>query len=243
MIQQYNVIYQGAEAKIVVDTYMGFKVVQKRRIKKSYRIDQIDTFLISYRTKEEAKLMTLSRIYGVSVPIIFDIDLKYGISDSFTLDSTLIPDFGQVQSDDIELNLSPYEIKYNEKRQFFTEGTELFTKGDLFYSRRIGDKPVYYDSIYDEIGEEMYMDSTYPGAGPVSDRQRVSALVELLKQGYEKQIVLSQDVSFKIDYVKYGGYGYAHILEHIIPELKFRGVTEKQIKTMIIENPKRIFSY
>ncbi len=81
------------------------------------------------------------------------IDFKYGITQSFTLDSTLVPDFGQVQSDDIELNLSPYEIKYNEKRQFFTEGTELFTKGDLFYSRRIGDKPVYYDAIYDEIGE------------------------------------------------------------------------------------------
>ncbi|MCK4944441.1 MAG: carbohydrate binding family 9 domain-containing protein [Candidatus Aminicenantes bacterium] len=82
------------------------------------------------------------------------IDFKYGITQSFTLDSTLVPDFGQVQSDDIELNLSPYEIKYNEKRQFFTEGTELFSKGDLFYSRRIGDKPVDYDAIYDEIGED-----------------------------------------------------------------------------------------
>lgn len=67
---------------------------------------------------------------------------------------TLIPDFGQIQSDDIELNLTPYEIKYNEKRQFFTEGSELFTKGDLFYSRRIVDTPADYDAIYDEIGED-----------------------------------------------------------------------------------------
>jgi len=81
------------------------------------------------------------------------VDFKYGISQGFTLDSTLVPDFGQVQSDDIELNLSPYEIKYNEKRQFFTEGVELFTKGDLFYSRRIGDKPANYDSIYDEVDD------------------------------------------------------------------------------------------
>lgn len=80
-------------------------------------------------------------------------DVKYGITKSFTADITLIPDFGQVQSDDIELNLSPYEIKYNEKRQFFTEGSELFHRGDLFYSRRIGDQPVNYEEIYNEIEE------------------------------------------------------------------------------------------
>ncbi|MFW6020121.1 MAG: DUF5916 domain-containing protein [Bacteroidales bacterium] len=68
-------------------------------------------------------------------------DLKYGINESFTLDMTLIPDFGQVMSDDIVLNLSPYEVRYDEKRQFFTEGTELFNKGNIFYSRRIGDTP------------------------------------------------------------------------------------------------------
>ena len=51
---------------------------------------------------------------------------------------TLIPDFGQVQSDNRVLNLSPFEQKFNENRAFFTEGTELFNKGNLFYSRRIG---------------------------------------------------------------------------------------------------------
>jgi hypothetical protein len=69
------------------------------------------------------------------------LDLKYGINESYTLDMMLIPDFGQVQSDDKELNLSPYELYYNEKRQFFTEGTELFDRAGVFYSRRIGDKP------------------------------------------------------------------------------------------------------
>jgi hypothetical protein len=83
------------------------------------------------------------------------VDFKYGISQGFTLDAILVPDFGQVQSDDIELNLSPYEIKYNEKRQFFSEGTELFTKGDLFYSRRIGSKPVNYDEVYKNIEDHQ----------------------------------------------------------------------------------------
>ena len=71
-------------------------------------------------------------------------DVKYGINQSFTLDMTLIPDFGQVQSDNQVLNLTPFEVKYNEYRTFFTEGTELFSKGNLFYSRRIGGTPLHY---------------------------------------------------------------------------------------------------
>lgn len=78
-------------------------------------------------------------------------DLKYGISESFTLDAILIPDFGQVQSDDQVLNLSPYEIRYNEMRQFFAEGTELFNKGDIFYSRRIGSEPKGTRSAYEAL--------------------------------------------------------------------------------------------
>ena len=65
-------------------------------------------------------------------------DIKYGINEAFTIDATLIPDFGQVKFDDVELNLSPFEQEFDEKRAFFTEGTELFNRGGVFYSRRIG---------------------------------------------------------------------------------------------------------
>ncbi|MBV9986890.1 MAG: carbohydrate binding family 9 domain-containing protein [Chitinophagaceae bacterium] len=78
-------------------------------------------------------------------------DLKYGISQSFTLDMTLIPDFGQVQSDNQVLNLTPFEVKYNENRSFFTEGTELFSKGNLFYSRRIGGEPLHYGDVASQL--------------------------------------------------------------------------------------------
>jgi len=70
------------------------------------------------------------------------LDIKYGLSENFTLDATLIPDFSQTAFDDIELNLSAFEQELTEQRQFFTEGTELFSKGDLFYSRRIGESPI-----------------------------------------------------------------------------------------------------
>jgi hypothetical protein len=68
-------------------------------------------------------------------------DVKYGINDAFTLDTTLIPDFGQTAFDEATLNLGPFEQQFAEKRAFFTEGTELFSKGNLFYSRRVGDYP------------------------------------------------------------------------------------------------------
>ncbi|MBI1315693.1 hypothetical protein GC167_02380 [bacterium] len=69
-------------------------------------------------------------------------DLKYGLDESFTLDATLVPDFGQVAFDAQVLNTTPFEIAFAENRPFFNEGVDLFGKGDLFYSRRIAGTPV-----------------------------------------------------------------------------------------------------
>ncbi len=80
-------------------------------------------------------------------------DVKYGINDAFTLDMTLIPDFGQVQSDNQVLNLSPFEVRFDENRQFFTEGVELFNKGNLFYSRRVGGRPVGFFDVSGEVSD------------------------------------------------------------------------------------------
>ncbi len=68
-------------------------------------------------------------------------DVKYGLSDSFTLDATLIPDFGQAAFDEVRLNLGPFEQTFGENRAFFTEGIELFKKADIFFSRRVGGRP------------------------------------------------------------------------------------------------------
>lgn len=67
------------------------------------------------------------------------LDIKYGISDAFTLDAILVPDFGQTKFDNVELYLGPFEQQFNENRPFFTEGTDLFNIGNLVYSRRIGE--------------------------------------------------------------------------------------------------------
>ncbi len=99
-------------------------------------------------------------------------DLKYGINESFTLDMTLIPDFGQVQSDDQLLNLSPFEIQFAELRPFFLEGVDLFQRADLFYSRRIGGQPYDFYGVYD-------LDSTHtiinnPGETQLYNASKVS---------------------------------------------------------------------
>lgn len=80
-------------------------------------------------------------------------DVKYGINESYTLDVSLIPDFTQVQSDNIVYNITAYEVRFNENRQFFTEGTELFNKANLFYSRRVGQSfgSINYDSDTERV--------------------------------------------------------------------------------------------
>lgn len=80
-------------------------------------------------------------------------DVKLGLSDAFTLDMTLVPDFGQTISDDQVLNLSPFELYFQENRPFFTEGLELFNKGGLFYTRRVGGVPLNYNRVDDQLEE------------------------------------------------------------------------------------------
>lgn len=104
----------------------------------------LSTYINHFPTKEKGKKEWTSNING-------GMDIKYGINQAFTLDATLIPDFGQVQSDNIVLNLTPFEVKYTENRPFFTEGLELFNKGNLFYTRRIGKDAIPLHSAYDDI--------------------------------------------------------------------------------------------
>jgi hypothetical protein len=70
------------------------------------------------------------------IELLKGLDIKYGINDA-TLDAILVPDFGQTKFDNAILNLEPFEQRL-ENRPFFTEGTNLFNIGNIFYSRRIG---------------------------------------------------------------------------------------------------------
>ena len=100
-------------------------------------------------------------------------DLKWGINESFTLDATLIPDFGQTISDNQVLNLSPFEVQYQENRPFFTEGTELFNKGGLFYSRRVGAQPLGFNEVSGQLGRGEVL-AQNPGVTRLLNATKVS---------------------------------------------------------------------
>ena len=106
---------------------------------------------------------------GTKVDVKGGLDIKYGINDAFTLDAILVPDFGQTAFDNQILNLGPFEQQFNENRPFFTEGTDLFNKGNLFYSRRIGGDPSHYPDT--ENDEEIL---NYPSAVNLLNALKVS---------------------------------------------------------------------
>ncbi|RJS27592.1 hypothetical protein DRW03_03470 [Corallococcus sp. H22C18031201] len=81
------------------------------------------------------------------------LDLKAALTSNLALNATLNPDFGQVEADQLTLNLTTFETFFPEKRPFFTQGLELFQPvgselgqpaQSLFYSRRIGlETPIF----------------------------------------------------------------------------------------------------
>lgn len=95
---------------------------------------------------------------GKDYDINAGIDAKIGVTNNLTLDLTINPDFGQVEADPSEVNLTAYESYFQEKRPFFIEGANITTFGigigdggvgndNLFYSRRIGRRPRLYPDL------------------------------------------------------------------------------------------------
>jgi len=132
---------------------------------------QATPFFAVYGQQFTNKATAQKNVYGSSFN--GGMDIKYGINDAFTLDMTLIPDFGEAQSDNQVLNLTPFEVRFDENRQFFTEGTELFNKGNIFYSRRIGGTPLNYGKAYEGLlpGEKVLNN---PQRGKIVNATKIS---------------------------------------------------------------------
>ncbi|HET9055574.1 MAG TPA: DUF5916 domain-containing protein [Chitinophagaceae bacterium] len=128
------------------------------------------------------------------------VDVKYGINQAFTLDMTLIPDFGQVQSDNQVLNLTPFEVRFNENRSFFTEGTELFGKGGLFYSRRIGGQPLHYWDAQNNNATKNPSESKLINATKISGRTHNGLGIGVLNAITQTQHATIEDASTKEQY-------------------------------------------
>ena len=71
-----------------------------------------------------------------------------------------------------------------------------------------------------------------------SDAQRIQMVKHLVDAGYDRQVLISQDVHTKHRMVRYGGHGYAHIMEHIVPKMVERGIQSETIMAILTENPR-----
>jgi Domain of unknown function (DUF5916)/Carbohydrate family 9 binding domain-like len=122
------------------------------------------------------------------------LDGKIGLSNNFTLDFTINPDFGQVEADPSEVNLTAFESYFSEKRPFFVEGQNIYQfmpdqtivihnmySDNLFYSRRIGRYPQYYPSVGDSVHVKMPESTTILGAMKLSGKTKKGLSVGILE--------------------------------------------------------------
>lgn len=121
-------------------------------------------------------------------------DLKMGLGPNLTLDVTLNPDFGQVEADPAVVNLSAFEVFFDERRPFFTEGADLFERRGLFYSRRIGAPPPGRASA--DFAEELD-NTTILGAAKLTGRLPSGLSVAALTAVTDEERVRTFDATLR----------------------------------------------
>ncbi len=109
---------------------------------------------------------------------------------------------------------------------------------DLEYQTDLASRGAFIE--YDMIG----MDYWYADQGVQcpSDEENAAAIKRLIDAGFVSRILLSQDVFLKMMLTRYGGFGYAYVPTHFAARLKRHGVSDTDISTMLIDNPRRVFS-
>jgi hypothetical protein len=122
------------------------------------------------------------------------LDGKFGLTSDLTMDFSINPDFGQVEADPSEVNLSTYETMFSEKRNFFIEGKNILSHqivggggnlslDNLFYSRRIGRYPGFYPDVDEDNNEyvKMPINTTILGAFKVTGKTKEGLSVGMLE--------------------------------------------------------------
>jgi hypothetical protein len=127
---------------------------------------------------------------GSESDLEFGLDAKIGLTSNFTLDATINPDFGQVEADPSELNLSTFETFYSERRPFFIEGRNTFEVplgNDLsFYSRRIGHAPSHEPKTSGHM--DMPTSTRILAAAKVTGKTPSGLAVGVLYAGTDREI-------------------------------------------------------
>jgi len=95
---------------------------------------------------------------------------------------------------------------------------------------------------YDNFGLETAIFPLAPIDMP-NDGRRIDDILYLIEQGRLEQVLVSHDICMQISFTKYGGYGYAHILENVVPMMRRKGLSWGQVNTILVENPKRVLPF
>lgn len=110
---------------------------------------------------------------------------------------------------------------------------------DLDYLRALLQRGVYVE--FDNFGKEFYINREdcegFLGGGFAYDLERVRVIRRLVEWGYERQILITNDLCLKQMLRHYGGWGYGHILRHIVPMLEDAGIPSQTIDRLVRDNP------
>jgi phosphotriesterase-related protein len=94
---------------------------------------------------------------------------------------------------------------------------------------------------FDQLGhEELFGNPAAPALGYSTDKEEVRCVIDLLNAGFEDRLLLSAEVAMKTCYKQYGGWGYSHIHENILPWLKSLGASNEQAEGIMAANPRRL---
>lgn len=111
------------------------------------------------------------------------------------------------------------------------------TLPDVAYHRSIAERGAVLG--YDLCGYDIVHT---PGRFPARDWETADAVATLVGAGHGGRIILSMDTALKTDYVRYGGWGFGHVLRHMVPLLAERGLDEAAIRTITTDTPTRILT-
>lgn len=113
-------------------------------------------------------------------------------------------------------------------------------ESDLRYQKEIASRGAYVE--FDLFGHPATYHELVDDAQP-DDLDRVRYVEEMVAAGHTDRLLLSHDVFVKTVLRKYGGNGYAHLLENVIPLLRTRGMEQATLRRLTVDNPRRVLTF
>jgi hypothetical protein len=165
-------------------------------IKTQKQVELIPYLVSKYETFEKEEGNPFAT--GTNTGFTGGLDGKIGVTSDLTLDFTINPDFGQVEADPSEVNLTAFETFFSERRPFFVEGKNIlnyqitggdgdFSSDNLFYSRRIGRIPHYEPEIEDHEFIDLPMETNILAAVKLTGKTKNGWSIAVLESITSKE--------------------------------------------------------